>query len=160
MKTKFPINIRVAIGPRGVTEISLKSRRSGQSDKSAKRLLAQLRKYFAGEPAEFDVPLDFSDGTKFERAVWRACMRIPRGATRTYSELAAMAGYPRAARAVGNAMARNPFPIVVPCHRVIRADGSLGRYGYGAELKRKLLELERPHGLRLLSRYSAFNISI
>jgi len=141
----IPINIKIKAGPGGVTEISLRGHGypSPTSDRNARRLSAQLKKYFAGRAVKFDAQLDFSAGTRFEHAVWRACMRIPRGETRSYSELAAMAGYPRAARAAGNAMARNPFAIVVPCHRVVRADGSIGRYGYGVALKRKLLEMER-----------------
>ncbi|MFO7900486.1 MAG: methylated-DNA--[protein]-cysteine S-methyltransferase [Planctomycetota bacterium] len=102
----------------------------------------QLREYFRGERTRFAVPLDLSDGTPFQRAVWRACARIPFGEVRSYSELAEMAGYARAARAVGNAMNANPVPIIVPCHRVIRANGSPGGFGSGLPLKRKLLRLE------------------
>jgi len=106
------------------------------------RLREQLTRYFVGEAVGFDVPLDLSGGTAFQRAIWRACARIPHGQTRSYAELARMAGRPAAVRAAGNAMHNNPVPIVVPCHRVIRSDGSLGGFGSGASLKKKLLRLE------------------
>ncbi len=106
------------------------------------RLRAQLESYFAGEPVQFDVPLDLSAGTAFQQKVWRACRRIPYGETRSYAELARMAGRPGAARAAGGAMHANPVPVVVPCHRVVKSDGSLGGYGGGIPLKRKLLRLE------------------
>ena len=107
-----------------------------------RRLRKQLTRYFAGKRVRFDVPLDLSRGTAFQRAVWRACARIPNGETCSYAELARMAGRPGAARAVGNAMHNNPVPIVVPCHRVIKSDGSLGGFGSGVSIKKKLLRLE------------------
>jgi len=107
-----------------------------------RRLTKQLVRYFEGKRVRFDVPLDLSRGTAFQRAVWRACARIPRGETRSYADLARMAGRPGAARAVGNAMHNNPVPIAVPCHRVIKSDGSLGGFGSGVSLKKKLLRLE------------------
>jgi methylated-DNA-[protein]-cysteine S-methyltransferase len=107
-----------------------------------RRLRKQLTRYFAGGRARFDVPLDLSRGTAFQRAVWRACARIPSGQMRSYADLARMAGRPGAARAVGNAMHNNPVPIVVPCHRVIKSDGSLGGFGSGVSLKKKLLRIE------------------
>ena len=107
-----------------------------------RRLREQLTRYFAGEAAGFDVPLDLSGRTAFQRAIWRACARIPHGQTCSYAELARMAGRPAAARAAGNAMHNNPVPIVVPCHRVIKSDGSLGGFGSGVSIKKKLLRLE------------------
>ncbi len=86
-----------------------------------------------------DVGVDLSSRTQFHQEVLRATMRIPRGEVRTYAELAATVGRPRAARAVGTAMARNPIPLLVPCHRVVPSSGGVGRYGYGSELKAKLL---------------------
>lgn len=77
-----------------------------------------------------------------EKAVWEALTRIPRGQTRSYSEVAAMAGYPRAVRAVASAIGRNPFPVIVPCHRVIRKDGSLGGFALGLDMKKQLLKEE------------------
>jgi len=101
----------------------------------------QLRVYFAGELRDFDLPLAMG-GSPFERRVWRALRRVPRGTTVSYGHLAARIGQPKACRAVGLANGRNPIPIVVPCHRVIGADGSLTGYGGGLDIKRWLLELE------------------
>lgn len=105
-----------------------------------------LKSYFAGESPDFALPLDLSGLRRFSRDVLRACARIPRGETRSYGEVAAMAGAPRAARAAGQALARNPLPIFVPCHRVIGADGKLVGFGAGLEMKRRLLALERVPG--------------
>lgn len=102
----------------------------------------QLRAYFQKKLRRFDVPLEL-DGTPFQRAVWSALQRIPYGETRSYREIAAELGRPLAARAVGQANRANPVAIVVPCHRVIAAGGSLGGYASGLELKRFLLDLER-----------------
>jgi methylated-DNA-[protein]-cysteine S-methyltransferase len=101
----------------------------------------QLAEYFAGERREFDLALAPA-GTPFERAVWGELAKIPFGETRTYGEIAAALGRPGAARAVGRANGANPLPIVVPCHRVIGADGSLTGFGGGLEVKAWLLELE------------------
>lgn len=89
-----------------------------------------------------DVPLDLSSRSLFHRQVLRATARIPRGEVRTYAELAAMAGRPKAARAVGSAMARNPVPLLVPCHRVVPSSGGVGNYGYGPDVKTELLRIE------------------
>ncbi len=103
---------------------------------------AQLEEYFAGRRRKFDLPLE-PRGTRFQRTVWQALLRIPYGETASYGELARQIGNPRASRAVGLANGANPLPIVVPCHRVIGADGSLTGFGGGLEIKRKLLALER-----------------
>lgn len=103
---------------------------------------AQLRAYFAGELTRFELPLWF-DGTAFQNAVWSALRDIPYGATISYAELAGRIGRPTASRAVGAANGANPLPIVVPCHRVIGADGSLTGFGGGVETKRYLLQHER-----------------
>jgi methylated-DNA-[protein]-cysteine S-methyltransferase len=105
----------------------------------------QLEAYFSGERATWDpaeVPLEHLGLGTFEQAVYRALMSIPSGETVSYGELAEIAGYPRAARAVGNAMACNPIPVVVPCHRVIRSDGTMGRYGNDPRWKERLLAHE------------------
>ena len=102
---------------------------------------AQLRQYFAGERAAFDVSLTMR-GDPFERLVWRALQDIPYGETVSYGEVARRIGHPSAARAVGLANSRNPIAIIVPCHRVIGADGTLTGYAGGLERKRALLELE------------------
>ncbi|MCY3617276.1 MAG: MGMT family protein, partial [Acidimicrobiaceae bacterium] len=86
-----------------------------------------------------DVPVDLSSRSEFHQEVLRATARIPRGEVRTYGELAEIVGRPRAARAVGTAMARNPVPLLVPCHRVVPSSGGVGNYGYRPELKAKLL---------------------
>ena len=86
-----------------------------------------------------DVPVDLSSRSPFHQEVLRATARIPRGEIRTYGELAAAVGRPRAARAVGTAMARNPVPLLVPCHRVVPSSGGVGTYGFGSGLKAKLL---------------------
>jgi methylated-DNA-[protein]-cysteine S-methyltransferase len=105
-------------------------------------LLQKLRGYFAGQPVTFDEPLDPTIGTEFQRTVWALTREIPRGETRTYGQLARMAGAPGAGRAVGQAMARNPWPIIVPCHRVLGSDGSLTGFGGGVEMKRRMLGME------------------
>lgn len=108
-------------------------------------LAGRLADFAAGRQVEFeDVPLELRHLTNFRRRVVDACRRIPFGETVTYSQLAVRAGSPRAARAVGTTMAQNRFPIVVPCHRVVGADGALRGYSAprGIELKQRLLSLE------------------
>ena len=101
----------------------------------------QLADYFAGTRDRFDIPLDFR-GTAFQKSVWAALLTIPFGETRSYGEIARQIGRPTASRAVGAANGRNPLPIVLPCHRVIGADGSLTGFGGGLPAKQFLLELE------------------
>ncbi|MGP2438119.1 methylated-DNA--[protein]-cysteine S-methyltransferase [Streptomyces sp. JW3] len=108
--------------------------------------LDQLESYFAGELKEFTLPLHLN-GTPFQRTVWDHLRTIPYGETRTYGELAAALGNPAASRAVGLANGRNPIGIIVPCHRVIGASGSLTGYGGGLARKRQLLDFERGAGL-------------
>ena len=102
---------------------------------------AQLGEYFEGRRTSFDVPLALH-GTPFQRRVWEALLEIPYGETTSYGELARLIGSPRAVRAVGLANGRNPIAVIVPCHRVIGANGTLTGYGGGLERKRLLLELE------------------
>jgi methylated-DNA-[protein]-cysteine S-methyltransferase len=104
-------------------------------------VLNQLSEYFAGRRREFDLALA-PEGTGFQHLVWRALTEIPYGETVSYGELARRIGNPRASRAVGLANGANPLPIVVPCHRVIGADGSLTGFGGGLEIKQRLLRLE------------------
>jgi methylated-DNA-[protein]-cysteine S-methyltransferase len=104
----------------------------------------QLNAYFAGELTEFDLSLQMS-GTDFQQRVWAGLREIPYGETISYAELARHVGSPNAFRAVGSANGRNPLGIIVPCHRVIAADGSLGGYGGGLERKVWLLEHEAAH---------------
>ncbi len=107
------------------------------------RFVKRLERYFRGQPVEFEVRLDGA-GSEFEKDVWQACRRIAYGATCSYKDLAELVGRPGGARAVGMAMSHNPCPIVVPCHRVVRADGKLGGFSSprGVEQKRELLALE------------------
>jgi methylated-DNA-[protein]-cysteine S-methyltransferase len=102
----------------------------------------QLREYFAGTRSAFDLPLDLQGGTAFQRSVWDALLAIPRGGTTSYGTLSRNIGQPAAVRAVGAAVGRNPLSIVVPCHRVVGADGSLTGYAGGLERKTALLRLE------------------
>lgn len=101
----------------------------------------ELDEYFAGKRRKFTVPLDLQ-GTPFQLQVWSTLRRIPFGKAVSYGEEARMLGKPKAARAVGSANGRNPIPIIVPCHRVVAGDGSLGGYSAGLPMKRKLLALE------------------
>jgi methylated-DNA-[protein]-cysteine S-methyltransferase len=106
----------------------------------------QIEEYFAGERTDFDVPLAAA-GTAFQQSVWSALCRIPFGETRSYAQVAESLGKPGAARAVGRANATNPICLVVPCHRVIGANGSLTGFAFGESIKRRLLALEQsgPH---------------
>lgn len=104
----------------------------------------QVLDYFGGKRVRFAVPLDFNDMPPFRAEVLRQCKKIPYGSTATYGDLAGAAGKPAACRAVGGAMAHNPLPLVVPCHRVLRSDGSIGGFSSpeGVRQKRRLLGLE------------------
>ncbi|MHD0281494.1 methylated-DNA--[protein]-cysteine S-methyltransferase [Rhodococcus aetherivorans] len=102
----------------------------------------QLDEYFRGARTAFDLPLDLRLARGFRREVITHLPRIGYGRTASYAEVAAVAGSPRAVRAVGTACARNPLPVVLPCHRVVRSDGDLGRYVGGVDAKRMLLRLE------------------
>lgn len=107
------------------------------------RVETQLLEYFEGKRRNFDVVVDFADMTDFQRAVLSEARSIDFGAITTYSEIANRIGRPKASRAVGNALGRNPVAIIVPCHRVVRSDGSLGGYTGGVEYKTLLLDIER-----------------
>ena len=113
-----------------------------RDDASHAEAVRQLGAYFEGRLKEFDLALA-PHGTEFQLEVWRALVEIPYGETASYAEIAARIGRPEAVRAVGAANGANPLPIVVPCHRVIGADGSLTGYGGGLDLKASLLALER-----------------
>ena len=111
------------------------------SEEAFREVRAQLADYFAGRRAVFDLPL-VMQGTPFQVRAWRALQEIPYGETISYGEQARRLGRPADPRAVGQANGRNPIAVIVPCHRVIGADGSLTGYGGGVERKRQLLELE------------------
>jgi methylated-DNA-[protein]-cysteine S-methyltransferase len=106
-----------------------------------RKTAAQIEEYLAGKRKQFTVPVVMR-GTEFQKAVWQALRQIPFGETRSYKEIAAAIGKPKAVRAVGMANNRNPMVLIVPCHRVIGHDGSLTGFGGGLPLKRRLLELE------------------
>jgi methylated-DNA-[protein]-cysteine S-methyltransferase len=111
---------------------------------SVTALADKLRSYFDGEPVGFDEPLDPAIGTGFQRQVWAITRSIPRGQTLAYGEIARRAGSGAgAARAVGQAMAHNPWPPIVPCHRVVGSAGQLTGFGGGLDLKRRMLEMEQ-----------------
>ena len=106
------------------------------------RAAAELEQYFAGSLRDFTVPIKLH-GTPFQLAVWQELLKIPYGETRSYKDIACAIGKPKATRAVGGANHNNPISIIVPCHRVIASDGTLGGYGGGLDIKRRLLELEK-----------------
>lgn len=110
--------------------------------KAHPQLKKELREYFESGREEFTAKIEFSSGTDFDKAVWQALSEIPYGETRTYKWLAEKIGNPNASRAVGQALSRNPIPLVVPCHRIIESDGSPGGYSGGINIKRRLLDLE------------------
>ena len=113
-----------------------------ESEQALQPYVGELHEYFAGQRHQFDFPLDLR-GTDFQLACWRALLAIPYGETRSYGDIARAVGRPRGFRAVGMANNRNPVAIVVPCRRVIAADGTLCGYGGGLEIKQNLLQLER-----------------
>lgn len=146
--------IEIAAGEEGLTSIDLSPSnrrafpRQGQAleNGTVAALLAeaqmQLLDYLDGRRREFSLPVDLSAGTPFQRKVWKAIRRIPYGRVRSYQWVATKVGGKQYARAVGMALGSNPVPIVVPCHRIIAHDGSLGGFGCGLPMKRRLLKLE------------------
>ena len=115
---------------------------STRANRHAERAVRELREYFAGKRRSFTVKLHL-EGTTFQERAWAAMREIPYGATISYAQQAKQIGAPRATRAVGSANGANPVPIIVPCHRVVASDGSLGGYALGLTMKRRLLALER-----------------
>ena len=137
---------------RGLTGVFMVEHRHGPADRAGwtedarafVQVTRQLAEYFAGQRTAFDLPVDETGvgGTEFQRRVWRALRDVPHGQTISYGELARRVGQPAAVRAVGLANGRNPLSIIVPCHRVIGADGALTGYGGGLDRKRWLLAHE------------------
>jgi len=113
--------------------------RRGESPPETRR---EFTGYFDGDVRRFTFPMRFVSGTPFEQSVWSSLLRIPYGETRSYKWLAEVVGRPKAVRAVGGALHRNPLPIIYPCHRVIGADGALAGYSFGTDMKRRLLDME------------------
>ena len=146
---KSPVGVWSVVGSdEGVTHIHLPQDEMTASKGTAPKPVAdaaeQLREYFSGSRRTFKVKLAPSPATDFQSDVWEALRRIPYGQVRTYAEVADAVDRPRAHRAVGNANHANPWPIVIPCHRVVSSVG-LGGYGGGEDVKRYLLELEGVH---------------
>ena len=113
-----------------------------ESDQSFKTIRTLLHRYLKGQPVNFDVEVDLSDLPEFTQKVLKELQRIPYGETKSYSEIAALTGCPKGSRAIGQAVKRNPIPIIIPCHRVVRHDGSLGGFSLGEKIKKRLLFLE------------------
>lgn len=122
------------------------ARETGRIGKMLDEARRELEEYLAGERTFFTVPVDLSQVPPFERSALEMAAQIPYGEVQSYKWIAERLGKPDAARAVGNAMAGNPVPIIVPCHRVVKTDGSLGGYSFGLVRKESLLELERRQG--------------
>lgn len=140
--------IAVSISERGVCAVNLRSRERARAGRDAdSRLMSEcfhaLARYARGKCSVFRLRLDLSTLPPFTRAVLAETRRIPFGKTVSYGELARRIGRPRAARAVGQSLGRNPVPILIPCHRVIAGDGTLGGFTGGLRIKRKLLSLEK-----------------
>ena len=146
--------IETNIGPLGIAEVDQRLThlffRQEKSPKGAvekrtpflRSVAEQIKEYLSGKRQQFDIPIKLS-GTDFQLSVWNALLTIPYGETRSYRDIAEQIGNPKACRAVGMANNRNPIAIIVPCHRVIGADGSLTGFGGGLELKQQLLDLEQ-----------------
>lgn len=120
----------------------LEEKAMGKNTPNLEKTAKQLIEYLEGNRKKFDVPFN-PKGTKFMQQVWTALQEIPYGEVRSYSEIAKRIGNPKSARAVGMANHRNPIPIIIPCHRVIEANGKLGGYALGIENKEFLLQLEK-----------------
>lgn len=140
--------LRVALAAEAEEAVltDLAGRVSGRIARAPRSSIKSARKqfdgYFAGSLKSFDLPLDWSLVTGFRRDVLRQTALIPYGSTASYAEMAARSGSPRAVRAAGSALARNPLPIIVPCHRVLRSDGTVGEYLGGSSMKSGLLAME------------------
>jgi methylated-DNA-[protein]-cysteine S-methyltransferase len=135
--------LEVAASERGVVRVGLGAGGAHGPRRLVERARQELTDYLAGRRTFFSVPLDLAGVPPFQARVLAAAGRIPFGEVVSYAGLAARIGHPRAARAVGNALAANPVPLLLPCHRVIRGDGTWGHYALGAGLKTRLLQLEQ-----------------
>jgi len=153
-KKEVEREIRRALGTRGIANLApTSSRRALKTLETAEQ---QIIEYLAGKRTAFDLTLAPPKATDFTRSVWRACCEIPYGETRSYHWIASQIGRRKASRAVGMALGANPLPLIVPCHRVVRSDGSLGGFGGGLNLKRRLLKFERACGARRSCMFSQF----
>ena len=146
--------VGIAASEKGITSIHLSPAKRQASPRQEERgaheaatalieqARSQLLAYIQGTRRDFSLPVDLSAGTRFQRRVWKAIARIPYGRVRSYQWVASRVGGKHYARAVGMALGANPVPIVVPCHRIIAHDGSLGGFSCGLPVKRRLLRLE------------------
>ena len=140
--------LRLIASDKGLVAIDVRNVKTSNDqvkNAAAQKILSatkkQLEQYFAGKRTAFDIPLDL-EGTDFQQLAWRALCRIPFGKTISYGDQAKNIKKPKAFRAVGSANGKNPIPIIVPCHRVVAGDGSLGGYSLGLKMKKQLLALE------------------
>ncbi len=139
--------IRVTASEKGLTKVTVLNKKGEQKkaeNKVLKEIVSQLKDYYAGHRRLFELPLDV-EGTDFQKAVWKATAKIPFGKTLTYGDIAKKIGHPKAVRAVGTALGKNPVCIVVPCHRVLPKSGGIGNYAYGTAMKEWLISFERKH---------------
>jgi O-6-methylguanine DNA methyltransferase len=138
----------VAVGKDGLKRLTAMVRKRFPKEPIIPTVLdsgKQIQGFLKGKRQAFDLKLN-PGGTDFQRKVWKALQRIPYGKTRTYSQIAKQIKHPNSARAVGQACGANPLPLVVPCHRVVAADGKLGGFGLGLECKQRLLDIESGKG--------------
>ena len=136
--------IKISYGER-IKKIELAGEVSDKSSEDEIFLLfkRQILEYLSGQRKSFDhLDLLELEGTDFQKSVWQTLLKIPYGKTLSYKDIANMIGRPKATRAVGTAVGKNPFLIIIPCHRVIKKDGSLGDFAYGKKIKKKLLNIE------------------
>ncbi|MBI3995244.1 MAG: methylated-DNA--[protein]-cysteine S-methyltransferase [Nitrospirae bacterium] len=156
--------IGIAATPRGLCRISLNATSPPAFRKTLRRdyrcsavrrdrlftdLLAWMRAYFLGRPVRFKLKIDLQEGTPFQHKVWRSLLRIPYGQTQSYQDVARDIGHPNSFRAVGGACGNNPIALIVPCHRVINANGKLGGFTGGLRLKKLILKMEKERSLRI-----------
>ena len=139
--------VKIVYSKKGIKEVAFPSKKSISGSAInpplfVKKAGKQLQLYYSGKKSSFTVPLDLTGHGKFELAVWRATKTIPYGQTCSYEWIAKRIGNPKSARAVGNALGKNPAPVIIPCHRVIKKNGSLGGFGGGTTWKKYLLSLE------------------
>jgi methylated-DNA-[protein]-cysteine S-methyltransferase len=141
--------VTIAVDDGALVQLDLEGTTQPNVDRDSAGVAECIEAYFEGEIGAIDKVLVNAAGTPFQRDVWHALRRIPPGETASYGEIAAAVGKPRAVRAVGSANANNPTALVVPCHRVIRSDGTIGGYGGGLDRKRWLLAHEAAHRTRM-----------
>ena len=141
LKTSFGI-LRIECSETAVLSISAETETAAEHpNELSRKTVSELSEYFAGVRLQFDLPI-CPEGTEFQKRVWEELRKIPYGETRSYGEIAEAVGPKRFSRAVGGANHRNPILILIPCHRVVASDGSLGGFAAGARLKARLLKLE------------------